>query len=329
MSPHTPAAPPRARRLRAALSAALSAPLCALSCDAPLPPATLADGYRVLGISAAPPVARPHDKVTFTLYDHHPAGVEMLYVWSVCLYSYGAAAGFECAQPDLQELVVSEASPRLTLDLGPEGLNLKGKLPTFSTLRDVDGRAPSLERGHDIYIVVASGLPGDSRGEVRTVKRLRVIDDGQGPGAPPLGENPLLEGWTLQPSTFAAAPCARDITGPLDPRAAGFLEVGRALLDAEVSGAGEVCVVEAGATLDVSLRLAAPLKEGLYEWLSDEGSYAAPQWTTGAEGRGRFRLPNRSGPLDVYFTARDEAGGFAVGRQSLFLIPNQTTTERR
>ncbi len=308
----------------------LALPLTTLSaCDAPLPPAELTDGYKVFGIQADPPVARPHETVTFTLYDHHPAQVEVLYAWSVCLYSYGSSAGFECVQPELQEQVIDEDSPRLTLDLGPNGLNLKNKLPTFSEFTDLDGQAPSLARGHDIYIFVSSGLPGDALGEVKTVKRLRVIDDGQGEGAPPLAENPGLEGWTLQANTFAAPPCERAITGPLDPLTSGFLEVGRGLLDAEVAGAGEACVVEAGATLDVSLQLARPPADGLYEWLSDEGTYAAPHWTSGGGSSGRYELPNRSGPLELYFTVRDAQGGFSLGRQSLFLTPNKTTTAGR
>ena len=84
--------------------------------------------------------------------------------------------------------------------------------------------------------------------------------------------------------------------------------------------------MEAGATLDVSLRLNASVSGGLYEWLTDEGSYAVSHWTEGAEGR--FVLPNRSGPLELYFTVRDAAGGFSMGRQSLFLIPNKTTAAR-
>lgn len=323
-----PSRPRTLAHLAAPPAAPLAAPLAALllSCD-PLPPSPeLTDGYKVFGIQANPPVARPNDKVTFTLYDHQPAEVGVLYAWSVCLYSYGAVTGYECVQPELQELS-TEDSPRLTLDLGPSGLDLKRRLGTFKGVRDLNGDFPSLERGHDIYIFASSGLPGDQIGSKRTVKRLRVIDDGQPEGAPPLAENPGLEGWSIQPSTFAAPACERAPTGPLSPLTSDFLEVGRELLDAEISSSGEPCVVEAGATLDVSLLLKNPPRDGLYEWLTDEGSYASPHWTS--EGpSGRFVLPNRSGPLELYFTVRDEAGGFSMGRQSLFLIPNKTTAAR-
>ena len=333
-------------RLALALSTLVS--LSALSaCEAPIEEPSVESAYHVFGVKAEPPVARPDDKVTFTIYDRHPRQQELLYSWSACLYSYGAEVGFKCVSPEFKN-VFSEDSPRVTIDLGPEGVDLRGQLAAFEELPDVDGEPPSLERGHDIYIIVSSGFPTDPGGLKRTVKRLHVID---APGEEPLAKNPEIIGWSVSTNAMGEGPCMRTPVGPftladledntalsglIDPDGA-LLEQGRAYVAREVTSLGEPCVVRAQSTLDVDLTTTAgsvePSAPHLFNWLADEAPYAAQSWVEGGlfgeASVGRYLLPNRSGALELYFTVRDNAGGFAVGYQPLTLVPNKTTASAR
>jgi len=317
------------------------------SCEAPPQEPSMSDAYRVLGIRAEPPVARPEDQVTFTIYDAHPTQEELLYSWSVCLYSYGGATAFKCVSEEFNNPIPNEDSPRLTIDLGPDGLDLRNQMSAFEELPDVDGVLPSLERGHDIYISVLSGF--DPRKLTRTIKRLRVVD---APGDEPLAYNPELSGWRIQSDTYGEPACERTVIGALsleedeEMESAGgaeatemvdpegeLLERGRAYIKREVSGAGDPCVVRASSTLEVDLSLEVARDDVLlYEWLADEAPYADPTWAEGilSEGAtiGRYVMPNRVGSLELYFTVRDERGGFAIGHQRLTLTPIKSTGAR-
>ena len=323
--------------------------LCALGallgCDEPPLEPSVSDEYRIFGMQADPPVARPDEQITLTLYDAHPRHEELFYSWSVCLYSYGGASGFECVSPEFIHPIPNEDSPRLTIDLGPEGLDLRGQMSAFEELPDVDGALPSLSRGHDIYISVQSGF--NPQQLTKTIKRVRVID---APGEEPLAQNPLITGWRLQSDTFGVEACERqpvgaftaeDLEGGSEPTSldqlidpdGALLEKGRAYIKREVSGLGEPCVVRAEARLDVALELEAPRSEPLlFEWLADEAPYAQPTLTEASlsdgGGLGRYLMPNSAGALELYFTVRDGAGGFAIAHQALTLIPNKTTGAR-
>lgn len=313
--------------------------LALAGCEATPAEPAMDEAYRIFGVRAEPPIARPEDLVTLTLYDAHPTQQELLYSWSVCLYSYGASTGFECVSQEFNNPIPNEDSPRLTIDLGPDGLDLRKQMSSFSELPDVNGELPSLERGHDIYISILSGLNPTKL--TRTIKRLRVID---APPGEPLALNPEITGWTIQSDTYGEAACERVVPSAVDPEEleAGvgvdelinpegeLLEKGREYIKREVSGVGEPCVVRASAGLDVDLALAVSRDEPiLYEWLANEAPYASPTWAEGlpSEGgvTGRYLMPNRTGSLELYFTVRDDHGGFAIGHQTLTLTPIKST----
>lgn len=302
-------------------------------CEEPPAEPSLSDAYRIFGVRAEPPIARPEDQVTVTIYDAHPTQDELLYSWSICLYSYGGATGFECVSQEFNNPIPNEDSPRLTIDLGPDGLDLRGKMNAFSELPDVDGQLPSLARGHDIYISILSGLNPTKL--TRTIKRLHVID---APGDEPLAYNPSIKGWSIQSDTYGAQACKRstykalleeeNLEDPIEP-IEDFLEKGRAYIKQEMSGTGEPCVVRARSKLEVDLNLEiaqdGPL---LYEWLAHEASYADPTWAEGSVSDpvvGHYLLPNRTGTMELYFTVRDEHGGFAIGHQNLTLTAIKST----
>ncbi|MBU1430639.1 hypothetical protein KKF91_08800 [Myxococcota bacterium] len=172
------------------------------------PPNLLKDAYRVLAVEVSPPEARPEDQVTLRVHDYNPTAydearpeVAPFYVWSVCLYSLGAATQYDCADPML-ERYFSTDGPELTLDLGPSGLNVRLILAALSqaippeVLEEFGIKPPSLEEGFDIFVRVYSGLEGEARRE--SVKRVRISEaaaPNQNPGVPRI----IAEQTTVKP----------------------------------------------------------------------------------------------------------------------------------
>lgn len=161
------------------------------------PPNLLKDAYRVLAVEVSPPEARPEDQVTLRVHDFNPTLLDEalpeqapFYVWSVCLYSMGAAMQYDCIDPMLERYFSTEG-PELTLDLGPQGLNVRVLLAMLSqaipkeVTEEFGIKPPSLEEGFDIFVRIYSGLEDQPRKE--TVKRVRISEaasPNHNPGAP-------------------------------------------------------------------------------------------------------------------------------------------------
>ena len=330
----------RERKDLLSLCTLLAVIVTSFSCGDPLPAdLELSKGYRIFGIRAEPPVARPNERVVITAYDHHPTRRDLAYSWSVCLYSHGAKSSYECISDELSLSFVNEVTPRFELDLGPTGVDLETHLRALGQILNTEGNLRSLEDGIDIFIILNSGDPEE--GLVRTVKKLRVIDQ---PGSEPLAVNPEIRGWRIEEFGVATPlpPCDMQAGGPeslIERDEMGQLLRGgeRQEVLAEVSGVARStdgnlsdepsCVLHAGARLEVDLDTVGPLTnaaitegEYTYRWYTSVGQRATVPITTGGSGFGQFELEEGRRLVELIFTVRDPFGGFSIGRQKLNLV---------
>ena len=285
--------------------------------DVEAPHLELQRQYHVFGIQADPPVARPDDTITLSAYDEHPTLDFLVYSWSICLYSYGVSTDFTCVDDDLLT-PLQESAPRVKVDLGPGGLNLRERIRAFTGTPREDGSLRSLEEGIEIWVILNSGDP--NTGLKRSVKRIKVID---APGKTPLAQNPVLAGWVISEND-ALNPNEPCIVTPHE----GELGLERSELIEESRGDVEECVLYANAGIDVKLTVVGSgvdelsARDGyVYSWYTSSGHYATPAITFGENRLGQYKLPSSIGPMELLFTARSPDGGFTIGRQKIFTIP--------
>ena len=108
---------------------------CFVGCDFTLPQLEVnqldLSRYQVFGIQASSPWVRPNSKLTLTLHDFHPYLQDLTYQWKVCLVLEGSDEnGLKCINESL-EIKLDEITPRITLDLGMNGIQLKEKLDLY------------------------------------------------------------------------------------------------------------------------------------------------------------------------------------------------------
>ena len=162
--------------------------LLSLGCGDKLPPEWEISRYQVLGVVANPPEVDPDGTVELTITDFDPAGEAVTYHWSVCLFSFGSLTNFKCIEEQLEQVIEGDG-PTVTLDFGPEGLNLRALYGIVGPIPDAAGEPQTLEDGFDVYVHVVSGTA--SGPERSTFKRVRIRDGDQ------LNTNPVARGFTI------------------------------------------------------------------------------------------------------------------------------------
>jgi hypothetical protein len=302
---------------------------------------SLTQEYKVFGIRAEPPVIRPDDQVILTAYDHHPKLKDVAYSWSICLYSHGAAAQFECLKDDLfLKLREGDNKARVVVDFSAKNYDLRARLKALGQDLDREGKRRDLSEGLDIFVILKSGT---SQNLIRTVKRIKVIDRD---GEEPLARNPELEGWTVAESEIVNKRDACKVK-PLGPESSlVYNELGevingtlRDLVIDEVRGKiisadseeledPESCVFHNKALLSVELEPkgdyeeSGTIQEGYtYRWYASLDGQVLTPITIGGPSTGRYEANIQGRKLELFFTVRDPNGGFTMGRQLLNLIP--------
>lgn len=308
---------------------------------------SLTQGYQMLGIRAEPPVVRPDGQVVITAYDHHPTLSDVVYSWSLCLYSHGAAHSaeqgalnnFACLK-ELSLPLVDEMHPRVVIDLSERGLDLRKRLRALGQTLDTNGERRSLEEGLDIYVVLSSGDPRKEL--IRSVKRIHVID---APVEQKLASNPVITGWTVTESGVAnlLPNCSISVGGPESSlrfnesgdvisgalRSSVIEEITGILDEAQDKGKeeGALCSLHNESIVDLKVQIEGEYKsewdiqEGYtYRWyISDDQDVLTPI-SSGGPGYGRFELDGNQRSTEIIFTVRDPKGGFTMGRQELLLV---------
>ena len=112
--------------------------------------------YQVFGIQASSPQGRPDQTFTLTLHDFHPYLDDLTYQWKVCLALDGTSSeGLTCLDQFL-EIKLDEITPRITLDLSPQGIDLRQRVEQFTRSRYME----YLEETH------TGGVPADLGGRM-------------------------------------------------------------------------------------------------------------------------------------------------------------------
>lgn len=302
---------------------------------------SLTQEYKVFGIRAEPPVIRPDDQVILTAYDHHPKLKDVTYSWSICLYSHGATAQFECLKDDLL-LTLKEGNnkARVVVDLSAKNYDLRARLRALGQDLDREGKRRNLSEGLDIFVILRSGTSGNLIG---TIKRIKVIDQ---EGEEPLARNPELEGWTVAESEIVNKLDACKVK-PLGPESSlAYNELGEVIngtlrasvidevrgkiisVDGEEREDTENCVFHNQALLSVELEPKGDYEESgtvqegyTYRWYASLDGQVLTPVTIGGPSIGRYEANIQGRKLELFFTVRDPNGGFTMGRQLLNLIP--------
>lgn len=264
--------------------------LAAAGCQGHFEPRHELDRYQVIGIVADRPEPGPEDVVRLTVVDHLPAGETSTYAWSVCLYAPAAAGGYPCADPGL-EVPLPDDRPKITLDLGPGGLDLRARYEALGPFPGADGEPLTFDDGVPIRVRLRSGPTGASE----TVKTLRVREG----GTP--NRNPTLTGLRVgEREAPADEPLAVEagVALTLVPEVAP--DAAEAYTDPE-TGEGRV------ETLTFTwFATGGELERGL---TFDD----APETTWSA--------PAEPGDVTLYVAARDGRGGLAVLERALRVTP--------
>ncbi len=159
-------------------------------------PKSLLNSYRVIGIQADKPALPADGSTQVRVFDFDPASLQgarttsasVKYAWHLCLYSLGSAGEYKCAAEQL-DLLVPGDGPEVTLDLGPNGLDLPGKVPILQALAaQFLGTTTPITRLSAV-LELTSGSP--EIGEVKTVKNLTIFLPGD-PEADKPNHNPTL-----------------------------------------------------------------------------------------------------------------------------------------
>jgi len=207
----------------------------------------------------------------------------------------GAVTQFECVADEL-EFFFSTEEPKLKVDLGPDGLNLRTIFQFFvammppETVRSFGGEPLSLEQGFDIYVTLYSGIEGESRAV--TVKRLHIRE---APDAPPPNQNPGPVEIKIEEQEPVKVGDKLTLSLQLDPGASEPLEE-----DSEIL---RVAWLSTDGELD-RVRGELDQLEGMEDQLETEWS-----------------APEEPGPVRIFATVRDGRGGVAVTHQDLEILP--------
>jgi len=244
-------------------------------------------GYRVIGIEADPPQVAPDGSLTLRAHDFDDAGEAVEYAWSVCLVDPGAQANAPCPHAELS--VVLDATRELSVDLGPDGLDLEGRLSASGPQFTPSGAPASPQTGFDIVVTLDSGADCDGCRQVRTVKRVRVLAD---PSATP-SNNPRILSFDVEGTARAGetvtlraeADSPEDYRDPLDDTAT--------------------------------------TESYLYTWYSALGE-TDPGLTFDEKRETQLELPDDAQPgteFEVIVALRDSRRGLAVERQTVTVEP--------
>lgn len=236
-------------------------------------------GYRVVGIESETPEVSPDEEVTLRVHEFYDADASVEYEWSMCLYSVGAIDDYACASEELELFLGNTAE--LTVDLGPEGLDLPrvlAGLPDFPTEGGVPRR---LKDGYPVWLQLRSGPNCRDCRSIRTVKRLTLSTR----PAAERNHNPIIERFVV------AETAKRGSTLTLS------VDVDSPESYVDTSGL-------------------ARREEYLYTWYTTEGK-AKPTRTFGADRASKLQLPSEATTVEVVVTVRDERGGLAVARRTI------------
>jgi hypothetical protein len=269
------------RRGVTGLACSVALTVCLTGCGEEFDPRTTLTDYRVLGIEASPPEVGPDATVELTAYDYQQGEEQLVsYRWTACPFSLGSSVGYACIDEAL-ELDIGD-QPSATVDLGPNGLNVRGLLSTFSETGNADGTAVTLERSFDIWVTLHSGPDCTGCDRVQTVKRITVRQGGDAVA----NQNPAIEQFS--------------VTGPATPGGTVTLSVETDTPEPFVD----------------PLTGEAKSEEYLYTWYTTQGE-TEPALTFGETQDTELKLPDRPGPVQLFVTVRDGRGGLAVSQQTL------------
>jgi hypothetical protein len=262
---------------RSAIAAALLLGACGPDFD----PRTKLSGYRVIGVQASPPEVTPDGTVELSAFDYNEGTEgtdEVTYRWSVCLFSIGAAVGFDCIDPAAE--IDLGTAPTARLDLGPGGLNLRAALDELGTVPNPDGSPRTLEDGFDVLVRLTSGPDCEGCDRIETVKRVTVRESDALANA-----NPTISSFEVEgPTQFGAKVKLRVQTNDPEP----YVEL----------ATGE-----------------AQTEEYLYTWYTTRGE-TDPGLTFGEDQETDLGLIE-TGPVRVFVAVRDGRGGLAVASQQI------------
>lgn len=236
-------------------------------------------GYRVVGVEATPPEVSPDDTLVLRVHEFNDGDEAAEHKWTLCLYSIGAIGDYECASPELEYAVGDDAE--VTLDLGPDGLDLRRVLTELPTYPTEDGIPRSLDDGFSVWVKLRSGPDCRDCRSIDTVKRLTLSDRPE----QTRNHNPVID-------EFAVATTARrgaTVTLSVD-------------------------VDEPEPYVDSTGR--ATREEYLYTWYTSNGK-AKPTRSFGDGKQTELELPPDSTTVEVVVTVRDERGGLAVARRTI------------
>jgi hypothetical protein len=277
--------------VRVAFVAALFA---VTGCENDFVPRTLVDAYRVFGVVAEPPAVFPDSTVVLQVID--TGEPDLTYDWTVCPVSIGPLLNFECLDPALETHFVTDV-PELTVDFGPDGVNLLGTLVTWfagqgqaGSACDAECMARSMDRVLQVQFTVRTQRGTETL--FTTVRTVRVQSD-----AVDLNTNPVI--------------ASLGITGDDDGRVAPGgvidlrLEVAVDSLQSFTRSNGQTVI-----------------EEGQVSWYATSGDFDAT-FTFGALHENRLTLPANlmDDGVRVFVGLRDGRGGFAFAEQMLGLAP--------
>lgn len=246
-------------------------------CEADFDPRTKLTGYRVIGIQAQPPEVDPDGELDLTVYEFNDLDTEITYEWKLCVFSFGPATDYECKSSEF-EVDIGDAST-VDLDLGTDGIDLRGLVERAAPIIGPDGTEQTLQTGIDVLVSLNSGPSGESTDRIRTIKRIHVKERGrQAANANPTIEDFIVEG---KPNTDSTVELRVETSKPesyLDP----------------LTGDKRT-------------------EEFLYTWYTSAGE-TDPGITFGKEAKTQLKLPSKSQDIEVIVAVRDGRGGLAVDR---------------
>ncbi len=236
-------------------------------------------GYRVVGIEGVPPEVSPDDTLELRVHEFNDSNEAAEHDWTLCLYSVGAIGDYECASPELEYAVGDNAE--VTLDLGPDGLDLRRVLTELPTYPTEDGIPRKLEDGFSLWVKLRSGPDCRDCRSINTVKRLTLSDRPEAER----NHNPVIDAFVVENTAKRGAkiPLRVEVDEP----------------ERYVDSTGQ------------STR-----EEYLYTWYTSHGK-AKPTRSFGDDTQTALELPSEPTTLEVVVTVRDERGGLAVARQTI------------
>lgn len=274
------------RALRTALLFA-SAPLLTIACDEDFESRTLLSDYRVLGIQTTPPEVEPDATLDVQVYEYQQGDKDVVHTWSLCLYSLGALTDYACddAQEATQQLSSTES---FSLDLGPDGVDLRGRLDTLGDRFEADGNRRSLTEGFDIWLKLQSGPDCNGCERIDSVKKLFIREAGD-EADQETNTNPTVQSFTVEGERSAGS----TLTLALE---ADTPQIYNDPLTGETRE-----------------------EEYLYTWYSTAGE-TDPGLTFGEEQQTEWTIPNdaKTGDtLELFVAVRDGRGGLSVEAQAV------------